>query len=248
MFKVGDYVTRKKYGNDILFKIKEIKDNNVILCGVDLRLYADSKSEDLVLATISKKKEEVVLVRKINSKDFFFIPGSIVQLDSDKEYLLKCLDYYKKHKLKCNGYVFEEKNYKNEIIKIIEKNKPKIVVITGHDAYYKKEDKYRNSKYYIETVSEIRKKYNSDELIVIAGACQSDFKGLIKAGSTYASSPNHINIHALDPAIIATYVALTNITETIDIKDVLSNTKSGYGGLGGIKTFGTMLSGYPRKE
>ena len=247
MFKVGDYVTRKKYGNDIVFKIKEIKDDTVILCGVDLRLYADSSYDDLVLSTISKKKEEIEVVRKINTNDFFFIPGTIVQIDSDKEYLLKCLNYYKKNKLKCNGYIFEEKNYKNEVIKIIEKNKPKIVVITGHDAYYKKEDKYRNSKYYIETVNEIRKKYNN-EIIVIAGACQSDFEGLIKAGSTYASSPKHINVHALDPAIIATYIALTNITETVDLREILSKTKSGFGGFGGIKTFGTMLSGFPRKE
>lgn len=56
MLKVGDYVTRKKYGNDILFKVDKIANNVIYLKGVDVRLYADSKADDLVLATISKKK------------------------------------------------------------------------------------------------------------------------------------------------------------------------------------------------
>lgn len=57
MLKVGDYVTRKKYGNDILFKIDKIKNNTIYLKGVDIRLYADTTKDDLVLSTISKKKK-----------------------------------------------------------------------------------------------------------------------------------------------------------------------------------------------
>lgn len=57
MLKVGDYVTRKKYGNDILFKIDKIKNNIIYLKGVDIRLYADTTKDDLVLSTISKKKK-----------------------------------------------------------------------------------------------------------------------------------------------------------------------------------------------
>jgi hypothetical protein len=31
MYKIGDYVTRKKYNNDIIFKIIDIKDKTIIL-------------------------------------------------------------------------------------------------------------------------------------------------------------------------------------------------------------------------
>ena len=48
MFKVGDFVTRKKYGNDIVFKIVGFEGNKVFLKGVDLRLLADSDISDLV--------------------------------------------------------------------------------------------------------------------------------------------------------------------------------------------------------
>ena len=94
MFKVGDYVTRKKYGNDILFKIDKIKNNIIYLKGVDIRLYADTTKDDLVLSTISKKKEDFDKVRKLNTKDFFYIPGTILHLDSDNEYIDKCNEYY----------------------------------------------------------------------------------------------------------------------------------------------------------
>ena len=57
MFKVGDYVTRKKYNHDILFKITDINNNKITLKGVELRLYADADINDLVKRTISKKKK-----------------------------------------------------------------------------------------------------------------------------------------------------------------------------------------------
>ena len=123
-------------------------------------------------------------------------------------------------------------------------NNPSVLVITGHDAYYKKNNKYKNSKYFEDTVK-LARSYNSD-LIIISGACQSDFKGLIMCGSNYASSPSHINIHALDPAIIASYIALYDRNKVIDLINILSKTKSGSDGIGGIITNGTMYVGYPR--
>lgn len=71
MLKIGDYVTRKKYGNDILFKIDKIENNTIYLKGVDVRLYADSEKEDLILSSISKKKENFETIRQLNIKDFF---------------------------------------------------------------------------------------------------------------------------------------------------------------------------------
>ena len=246
MFKVGDYVTRKKYNNDILFRIEKIENNKIILSGVDLRLYAESDENDLILSTISKDRDEVSLVRTLDDSNYFYLPGVILHIDSDKNYLNKCLNYYKKHKLKCYSYIYSENEYPNIIEKLVKKHNPDIVVITGHDAYYKKENKYKNSIYFEECVKKIIS-INSN-LIIISGACQSDFISLIKAGSSYASSPSHINIHALDPAIIATYIALSDRDKEIDLEEILSKTKYGSDGIGGIKTSGVMKIGTPRKD
>ena len=85
-----------------------------------------------------------------------------------------------------------------------------------------------------------------DKLIIIAGACQSDYEDLIKAGANFASSPKRVNIHALDPAIIAISVAMTKRNEPIDLVKILEKTKYGSDGLGGIITNGLMYVGFPR--
>ena len=54
-FKKGDYVTRKSYNNDTIFKILNIKDGICYLKGENVRLYADSPIEDLVLYTENRK-------------------------------------------------------------------------------------------------------------------------------------------------------------------------------------------------
>ena len=99
----------------------------------------------------------------------------------------------------------------------------------------------------MEAVKEARKYEKShDKLVIIAGACQSDYEDLIQAGANFASSPKRVNIHTLDPAIIATRVSLTESCEEIDLKGILDKTKYGSSGLGGIKTKGMMYLGYPR--
>ena len=84
------------------------------------------------------------------------------------------------------------------------------------------------------------------KLIIIAGACASNFEELIKAGANFASSPKRINIHALDPAIIASSMSLSDINKDINLKNILEKTKYGKNGIGGIITKGTMYVGYPR--
>ena len=119
--------------------------------------------------------------------------------------------------------------------------------MTGHDAYNKKLDTYKNSIYFVNSINEARKYEKShDKLIIIAGGCQSNYEALIKAGANFASSPKRVNIHALDPAIIASTLSLSDISEDIDLKKVLDKTKYGSNGIGGIKTRGTMYIGYPR--
>lgn len=252
MFKVGDLVTRKKYGNDIIFRIDKIENNTIYLKGIDVRLYADTSKDDLQLATISKKKEIINKVRTLKTDDFFYIPGSILHIDGDTEYLEKCMNFYKEQKIKCYGYAYKESEFKSNINKLLTKHNPDILVITGHDAHYQKRknnETYKNSKYFIETVIEARKiKKTHEELVIIAGACQSDYENILKSGSTFASSPKTINIHALDPAIISSSIALTDKTEKIDIEKLLAKTKYGSDGIGGIIINGMMHTGYPRKD
>ena len=147
----------------------------------------------------------------------------------------------------------DEEEVAHKIRELLEETNPSIVIITGHDAYYKRKGNkneihsYKNSKYFVEAVKEARKYEKShDKLVIIAGACQSDYEDLIQAGANFASSPKRVNIHALDPAIIATRISLTESSEDIDLKGILEKTKYGSSGIGGIKTKGTMYLGYPR--
>ena len=123
------------------------------------------------------------------------------------------------------------------------------MVLTGHDAATKRgnNEKYKNTGYFVNAVREARKYEKSHEkLLIIAGACQSDYEDLIKAGANFASSPKRVNIHALDPAIIASCLAFSNISKDIDLIKILGKTKYGSDGIGGIITKGTMYVGYPR--
>lgn len=41
-------------------------------------------------------------------------------------------------------------------------------------------------------------------------------------------------------------MSLSSVTEDIDLKQMLEKTKYGKDGMGGVKTKGTMYTGYPR--
>lgn len=253
-FKIGDLVTRNSYNNDLVFKIKSISDDLCILEGVNIRLVADSLINDLKLYTDISEDDVEFLKRiepiKINRDDYFYLPGKILHIDADSEYLKRCMSYYEKSNIWAKGILESEKNISSKIKDYLEEYRPDIVVITGHDAYLKKRnenDLYKNSKYYVDAIKEARKYEKSHEkLIIIAGGCQSNYEELIKAGANFASSPKRVNIHALDPAIIASTISLSDITKDIDLKGILDKTKYGSNGMGGIKTKGTMYIGYPR--
>ena len=258
MFKVGDLVTRNSYDNDIIFKIIRIEEDNYYLKGTCVRLFADSNGDDLEKYEEKIDKEEEAFLNRIKPEildrnDYFYLPGKILHIDSDQEYLNRCLKYYENVNIWAVGILEKEENISSKIYKLLEEYNPNIVVITGHDAYYKKKgdsnnlDNYKNSKYYVNAIREARKFEDSHQkLIIIAGGCQSNYEELIKAGANFASSPKRVNIHALDPAIIATKMSLSDITEDINLKEILENTKYGSNGIGGIKTKGTMYVGYPR--
>ena len=153
----------------------------------------------------------------------------------------------------CYGVCLHEEDIADQIEDYLQKLTPDILVITGHDAYYKRKgtiesvDSYKNTKSFIEAVRHARHyEKDQDKLIIIAGACQSNYEELIKSGATFASSPKRINIHALDPAIIASGIALSDRNQTIDLVPLLEKTKYGSEGIGGVVTKGCMFVGYPR--
>ena len=251
-FKIGDFVTRKSYNHDIIFKIYDIKESIYYLVGTNVRLVADSKIEDLEKYNGERDTEEKEFVDRITNtdkldrNDYFYLPGKILHIDSDKDYLERCLKFYEQMNIWAVGICESEEEISNKIFDFLSQYNPNIVVITGHDAYYKNK-KYRNSDNFIKAVKQARKYCDSHEkLIIIAGACQSNYEELIKAGANFASSPKRVNIHALDPAIVATKISLSEINKDIDLKKILEATKYGKDGMGGIITRGTMYVGYPR--
>ncbi len=258
-YKIGDLVTRKSYGNDLVFKIIATNETEYILKGIYVRLYADSKEEDLEIYKEEKEEEEKEFKERLkeenilNRDEYFYLPGKILHIDGDNEYLNKCLDFYKEANLWAIGVCKKEEEIAPSLEELLKEHNPNILVLTGHDAYYKKKgdinelNAYKNSIHFINAVNVARKYEDSHEkLIIIAGACQSNYDELIRAGANFASSPKRINIHALDPAIIASSISLSDITMDIDLKKIIEKTKYGKDGIGGIKTKGTMYIGYPR--
>lgn len=259
MFKIGDVVTRNSYNNDIIFTIIDIKDDIAYLKGIDVRLYADSSLDDLEKALANsdnnKDRNDALKIKdmlNLDRSEYFYLPGKILHIDGDKDYLKRCIDFYKDMHLEAYGVNLDEERFERDITSCLKEYKPDILVITGHDSFKKNKDKnnlssYQNSNNFVKATVKAREyERNQDKLIIIAGACQSFYEDLIKAGANFASSPKRINIHALDPAIIASAVALSPKNKEIDLISLLDKTHYGSDGIGGIITNGVMYVGYPR--
>ena len=257
-FRIGDLVSRISYKHDVVFKIVGFEGKTVFLKGVDLRLIADCEVDDLVKVSDVIDEDQKIIeanVRdiKIDRSQYFYLPGKILHIDGDSEYLERCMKFYDDLNVKANGISLNEGDIPYRIFDLLQEFQPDIVVITGHDAYYSKKrdvgdlNNYQNTINFIDAVKEARKYEKSqDKLIIIAGACQSNYEELIKSGANFASSPKRINIHALDPAIIASSLALADKNQSIDVVHLVEKTKYGKDGIGGIITNGTMYVGYPR--
>ena len=192
---------------------------------------------------------------KINKNDHlvFGRPGKILHVDGDSSYLETCLKVYKQLKLDAVGFAISEKEQPKKILDYVKETKPDIVVLTGHDSIIKGTtnyldlNNYRNSKYFIESVNVLRN-YNAsyDELVIFAGACQSCYEGILDAGANFASSPNRVLIHCLDPVFVCEKIAYTKINEIVSTIDVIENTITGIKGIGGLQTRGKYREGYPK--
>jgi len=207
-----------------------------------------------------KLKEYYNLSRSGNGKQtqgsddsFFDVPGRVLHLDGDAEYLKKCLENYRQLDIPVIGYHFPENDQPKVVQKLIKEYRPDILVLTGHDALlkgakdYNDLNNYRNSKYFVEAVNKAREVNNDlDDLIIFAGACQSYYEELLRAGANFASAPKRALIHAFDPVYLTAKIAYTPINETIRIKDLVAQTITKEDGIGGVQTRGKYRLGYPK--
>ena len=214
--------------------------------GRTLFAYCDDYSNQIFALVVSQCNDE--------NNVYFYLPAKIVHIDGDDEYLEKCLKFYRNANVHAIGKKVSEDKIYEQVPILLKEYKPDILIITGHDAYLKKKGKredlanYKNSINFVKAVKSARKYEKShDKLVIIAGACQSNYEELIKAGANFASSPKRVNIHALDPAIIAVSLALTERNKEIDLIELLDKTKYGSDGMGGIMCNGLMYVGYPRE-
>ncbi|MEQ8155254.1 MAG: sporulation peptidase YabG [Clostridiaceae bacterium] len=180
-------------------------------------------------------------------------PGKVLHIDGDEVYMENCLKVYKQLNIEAVGKAIPEKEQPAAVVEIVKEVKPDIVVLTGHDGVLKNSTdflslaNYRNSSYYIESVKALRD-YNSsyDELVIFAGACQSCYEYILDAGANFASSPNRVLIHCLDPVFVCEKIAYTRIDTVVAITDVIENTITGIKGIGGLQTRGKYREGYPK--
>lgn len=179
-------------------------------------------------------------------------PGIILHIDGDAEYAAKSRQLYKKMGLKAYVYNIAEQEQYKQVYQLLQKIRPNILVLTGHDAFMKRRndiynlDNYKNSKYYIQGVLEARRyEHNLDNLVIYAGACQSYYEALISAGANFASAPKRVLIDMMDPIIAAESIAYTPVEEFVSISNIIANTREGINGIGGIQTRGTYRTGMP---
>lgn len=272
--KKGDIVGRKSYHKDILFivdRIIKISNGKAIamLKGLNIRIQADSDIDDLELidkkvieeserkldkrfeARLQKYEFQSEKIGYFKRSNKIIYTGKILHLDGDKRYSEKSNMFYKKIGLKAIVKNVPENRQASVVSNLIDRYKPDILVITGHDGMIKSGTgyndiyNYRNSKYFINAVKQARKNENiKKDLVIFAGACQSYYEELINAGANFASSPARILIDFMDPLIVAERVATTDSDKYLTIKDIEEELRDGQRGVNGIGAMGkrkTML-------
>lgn len=240
------------------------------LKGLDLRLEATSPLDDLIKVEAAQlsaywhtctmknlERQKVVFQRRemdrrrgmkrategnFNGIESFDLPGTLVHIDGDKDYLDLCMVTYKQLNINCKGYYIDEEKQADRLMEILTEHRPDMLVLTGHDGLvkgardYRDINNYHNSKHFVRAVNVARTYEKSrDDLVIFAGACQSHYEALLDSGANFASSPKRVLIHAYDPVFVMEKVAYTSIYEPIALKDVIAGTITGFDGIGGLE-------------
>ncbi len=266
--KKGDIVGRKSYNKDILFIVDRIiKTSNgkaiAMLKGLNIRIQADSYIDDLELidkkiiqeserkldkkfeARLQRYETQLQNLDGLKRSNKVIYTGKILHLDGDKRYSEKSKLFYRKIGLKAVVKNVPESRQASVVSNLMDRYKPDILIITGHDGMIKSGTgyndiyNYRNSKYFINAVKQARENKNiKKDLVIFAGACQSFYEELINAGANFASSPARILIDFMDPLIVAERVATTDYDKYLTIKDIESELRDGQRGVNGIGAMG----------
>ena len=251
----------------------------VKLRGLDVRLFADSPLEDLTKVDgvrireyrkkfiktnnnclkriferrLRERNNNMMREQNESQENFFEIPGRVLHVDGNLEYLNLCMAIYEQLAIQAKGVNVSEKDQPASVPELLKQYSPDILVLTGHDGIIKAGsdfsdlDTYHNSKFFVEAVMAARRiECNRDNLIIFAGACQSHYEALLTAGANYASAPLRVLIHAFDPVFIVEKVAFTPINRTMSTDEVIESTITGIDGLGGIETRGKYRKGFPK--
>lgn len=159
--KLGDLVVRKSYGGDITFRVETVQQDEAIIKGTDYRLIADSPLHDLVRvpeSTIKRRtrqahikmlqsvealeeknkrqQAEISMADPVNSSAYFEMPGKVLHLDGDPNYLQKSGDLPAAAR-PAEGHYVSEANMADALYRLLPVVQPDIVVLTGHDGVLK---------------------------------------------------------------------------------------------------------------
>ena len=125
---IGDLVTRNSYDNDLIFRIIDIESDIYYLKGINVRLYADSSADDLVSYDGELDiEEEAVFQERIKDRtdierdEYFYLPGKVLHIDGDKEYLNRCLKFYEDMNIASLGVIEKEEDVPSKIYSLLEK-------------------------------------------------------------------------------------------------------------------------------
>jgi spore coat assembly protein len=233
-------------GDSTIYEIAEEKEEYVIIKGVNHRKKLQVSKNELVYY---KKKESYFdegvskeLKRSVGEKNSKILLGTVLHIDADQEYLNKTKLLYEEFGVYAYGCLLEENRLEESLTKLKLRFSPDVIVITGHDSYNGKGKKdlnnYINSRFFSKAIRILREKYPNS--VIISGACQSNYEALIASGANFASSPQRINVHIYDPAIIAIIVCTTSITRIVNFNKLDKYIKNLKDAFGGVETFGKM--------
>lgn len=260
---IGDIVSVERYGIDVLYKIVKIVNGILVLQGLFHRTSYVTSVDNHNLRIVNKNKassfsEEVIRnnedkIKKILAERANYLPQNVsfkkpklLHFDADEDYKNICMKFYEVMGIDAYGYVFDEPNQPKQLRRLLELHQPDILVVTGHDIDIDDNNideitDYENSKFYVES-TRVARLYESskDSLIIIAGACQSDYESIMEAGSNFASSPARIMIDVLDPCYVAERLAYTYFTKTVTPEEAVKYTTTKLDGIGGIESSGVL--------
>jgi spore coat assembly protein len=183
--------------------------------------------------------------------NFFELPGKVLHLDGDYEFRSVCQQRYLQMGVPCRVIHVSEDKQAEVVVDYLREDRPDILVLTGHDSLARgvrniyEMKNYRHSQFYVDAVCKAREyEPDLDDLIIIAGGCESYFEALIEAGANFASAPKRVRIRDVDPLLVAQNIAYTSIYDKISLPEFLAEIRPG--GIGGVQTRGKLRLGHPR--